>query len=66
MEVDILDVPINVKSIHTDNGSEFLNRHMYRFCQEKGIKFRRSPSHRKNDATYVESKDWSLVRRYTR
>ncbi|MBC7327392.1 transposase family protein [bacterium] len=61
----ISDMPINVKSIHTDNGSEFLNHHMYRFCQEKGIKFRRSRPYRKNDAPYVESKNWSLVRRYT-
>ncbi|MBC7327193.1 hypothetical protein H5T87_03640, partial [bacterium] len=28
-------------------------------------KFRRSRPYRKNDAPYVESKNWSLVRRYT-
>ncbi len=34
------------------------------FCKEKGIEFTRSRPYRKNDAPYVESKNWSLVRAY--
>ncbi|PNV78709.1 MAG: transposase [Fervidicoccus sp.] len=59
------DMPIPIKRIHVDNGSEFLNAHMCRFCLEEGIELRRSRPYRKNDAPYVESKNWSLVRRYT-
>jgi hypothetical protein len=55
----------NVIAIHSDNGSEFINAHLERFCNERGITFTRSRAYRKNDAPYVESKNWSMVRVYT-
>ncbi|MGE4358092.1 MAG: transposase family protein [Candidatus Omnitrophota bacterium] len=61
----IQDMPISVKKIHTDNGSEFINSYVQKFCEERGIEFRRSRPYRKNDAAYVESKNWSMVRVYT-
>jgi len=61
----IKNFPVKIKRIHTDNGSEFINSHLFRFCQESGIEFVRSRPYRKNDAPYVESKNWSLVRQYT-
>ncbi len=60
----IKTMPLPVKKIHSDNGSEFLNAHVQRFCKEKGIEFTRSRPYRKNDAPYVESRNWSLVRAY--
>ncbi|WP_460180787.1 DDE-type integrase/transposase/recombinase [Thermodesulfovibrio sp. TK110] len=63
---EILKVmPVPVRAIHSDNGSEFINAHMERFCKERGIRFTRSRPYRKNDAPYVESKNWSMVRAYT-
>ncbi|MFQ3573681.1 MAG: transposase family protein [Thermodesulfovibrionales bacterium] len=57
-------MPVSVKKIHSDNGSECINAHVQRFCRESKIEFTRSRTYRKNDAPYVESKNWSLVRSY--
>jgi len=63
---DIMDdMPIKVRALHSDNGSEFINAHIQKVCMEEGIEFTRSRPYRKNDAPYVESKNWSLVRAYT-
>jgi len=61
----VTSMPIPAKRIHVDNGSEFINAHMYKFCQSMGIEFKRSRPYHKNDAPYVESKNWFLVRQYT-
>ncbi len=58
-------LPLPVRRLHSDNGSEFLNAHVQRLCTEMGIKSSRSRAYRKNDAPYVESKNWSMVRAYT-
>jgi len=58
-------MPIPIKKLHSDNGSEFINAHVQRFCKEAKIEFSRSRPYRKNDAPYVESKNWSMVRVYT-
>jgi len=57
--------PVNIRKIHSDNSSEFINSYLLNFCRENGIEFRRSRSYKKNDAPYVESKNWSMVRQYT-
>lgn len=61
----IKSMPMEVKIIHSDNGSEFINAHIQKICREEDIDFTRSRPYRKNDAPYVESKNWSLVRAYT-
>lgn len=58
-------IPIPARRLHSDNGSEFINGHVQKFCKESGIEFTRSRPYRKNDAPYVESKNWSMVRAYT-
>jgi len=58
------ELPFRVKQIHTDNGSEFINAHLKRLCDEEGIRFTRSRPYRKNDAAYVESRNYSVVRRH--
>ncbi len=60
----VRSMPMTVRSIHSDNGSEFLNAHVQRFCREVGIGFTRSRPYHKNDAPHVESRNWSLVRAY--
>jgi len=58
-------LPMDVKMLHSDNGSEFLNAHIQRICKDKGIEMSRSRPYKKNDSAYVESKNWSMVRAYT-
>jgi hypothetical protein len=56
--------PFPFAGIDSDNGSEFINHELYRYCKEKGIQFTRSRAYTKNDNCHVEQKNWSLVRRH--
>lgn len=48
----------------SDNGSEFLNHHFWRYFAErkKPVKFSRSRPYKKNDNAHVEQKNWTHVR----
>ena len=56
-------LPITIQGIDTDNGSEFINHHLVRYCAEHGITFTRGRPYRKNDTCYVEQKNGQVVRR---
>jgi hypothetical protein len=57
-------LPFPLLGIDSDNGSEFINAHLLRFCKENKITFTRSRPYRKNDNCYVEQKNYSAVRRF--
>ena len=48
--------------LDSDNGSEFINDTLLRYCQSEQITFTRSRPYRKNDQAHVEQKNWSVVR----
>jgi hypothetical protein len=54
-------LPFRLLGIDSDNGSEFLNAHLVRYCQAQ-LTFRRSRPYWKNDQAHVEQKNWSVVR----
>jgi hypothetical protein len=54
--------PFPVRGIDSDNGSEFINNQLLRYCEQNQITFTRSRAGRKNDGAYVEQKNWSVVR----
>ncbi len=56
-------LPLPLLGLDSDNGSEFINQHLYSYCQREGIIFTRSRSYKKNDSCHVEQKNWSVVRR---
>jgi transposase InsO family protein len=56
-------LPFALLGLDSDNGSEFVNAHLLRFCQENEITFTRSRPYRKNDNSFVEQKNYSVVRR---
>ncbi len=56
-------LPFPLLGLHPDSGSEFLNWHLFRYCQSQGIAFSRSRPDHKNDNAHVEQKNWTLVRR---
>lgn len=56
-------LPFPLKSLHTDNGSEFINHVLFGWCQREGVSFTRGRSYRKNDQAYVEQRNWLTVRR---
>ena len=57
-------LPFLLKGIDSDNGSEFINAEMVRFCTEERITFTRGRVSYKNDQCYVEQKNWTHVRKY--
>ncbi len=56
------ELPFPLLGLDSDNGSEFINMHLFRYCTERGITFTRSRPYRKNDNCYVEQKNWPVVR----
>lgn len=55
--------PFEILGIDSDNGSEFINNHLLRYCSENKITFTRARPYRKNDNCFVEQKNYSVVRR---
>jgi hypothetical protein len=56
-------LPFPLLGIHSDNGTEFINDELFRYCQQEKLTFTRSRPYRKNDNCYVEQKNYSVVRR---
>jgi len=56
------ELPFALLGIDSDNGSEFINDLLYRYCQTRKITFTRSRPYKKNDQAHVEQKNWSVVR----
>jgi hypothetical protein len=55
-------LPFPLLGIDSDNGGEFINDLLYRYCLEQKITFTRSRPYQKNDQAHVEQKNWSVVR----
>jgi hypothetical protein len=55
-------LPFPLLGLDSDNGSEFINAHLSRYCQAEGLTFTRSRPYRKNDSCFVEQKNWTVVR----
>jgi len=55
-------LPFPLLGIDSDNGTEFINALLYRYCLEEEITFTRSRPYKKNDQAHVEQKNWSVVR----
>ncbi|MGH2747021.1 MAG: integrase [Actinomycetota bacterium] len=55
-------LPFPLLGIDSDNGSEFINDHLFRYCSENEITFTRTRPYRKNDNCFVEQKNWTVVR----
>ncbi len=50
-------IPLPLRKLHSDNGSEFINAHVHKFCEQRGIDFTRSRPYRKNDSPYVKEQE---------
>jgi hypothetical protein len=55
-------LPVPLAGLDSDNGSEFINHHLYAWCQREGITFTRSRAWKKNDSAHVEQKNGAVVR----
>ena len=55
-------MPFPLLGLDSDNGSEFINDQLYRWCQANEVTFTRSRPYRKNDSCFVEQKNFPIVR----
>jgi hypothetical protein len=63
LEVIRQRLPFPLQGIDSDNGSEFINHHLMKYCRTHELTFTRSRSNRKNDNCFVEQKNYTVVRR---
>jgi hypothetical protein len=56
-------LPFALKGIDSDNGSEFINHHLLRYCNKHRIQFTRSRPYKKDDNAHIEQKNWTHVRK---
>ena len=45
--------PFNWKWMDSDNGPEFINQMLYKYCQREKLEFTRSREYKKNDNVYI-------------
>jgi hypothetical protein len=57
-------LPFELLGLDSDNGSEFINDQLFRYCQSEHLTFTRSRPYRKNDNCFVEQKNYTAVRRH--
>jgi len=57
-------LPFPIQGFDCDNGSEFLNHHLWRYFarRKEPVQFTRSRPYHKNDNAHVEQKNWTHVR----
>lgn len=58
-----LRLPFRLRGIDSDNGSEFLNHHLWDYCQAQEIQFTRGRPYKKDDNAHIEQKNWTHVRK---
>lgn len=56
-------LPFLLRGLDSDNGSEFINHHLFRYCQARGIQFTRGRPYKKDDNAHIEQKNWTHVRK---
>ena len=59
-------LPFPMLGFDSDNGTEFLNWHIYRYLTGRStpVQFTRSRPYKKNDNAHIEEKNWSIIRQY--
>jgi len=55
--------PFTILAYDPDNGSEFINWHLVKYCAQNHIMFTRSRPYKKNDQAHIEQKNWTHVRK---
>ena len=56
-------LPFRLQGLDSDNGSEFINWHLKRWCDDEKIQLTRGRPYKKDDNAHVEQKNWTHVRK---
>jgi hypothetical protein len=57
------ELPFRLRGVDSDNGSEFINWHLKRWCEQKEIQLTRGRPYKKDDNAHIEQKNWTHVRK---
>ena len=57
-------LPFPLLGFDSDNGGEFINHALIKWCQSENIQFTRTRPYRKNDNCFIEQKNYSTVRNF--
>lgn len=55
-------LPFSLRGLDPDNGSEFINWHLHRYCKKHAITLTRSRPYHKNDNAHIEQKNYTAIR----
>lgn len=55
-------LPFAMKGLDPDNGGEFINYQMQRYCKKNNINFTRAREYHPNDQAHIEQKNYTAVR----
>jgi hypothetical protein len=56
-------LPFDLLGLDSDNGSEFINWHLQRWCKQHQIQLTRGRPYKKDDNAHIEQKNWTHVRK---
>ena len=56
-------LPFDLLGLDSDNGSEFINWHLQRWCKQNQIQLTRGRPYKKDDNAHIEQKNWTHVRK---
>lgn len=56
-------LPFALQGIDSDNGGEFINAHLVRYCAQHRLVFTRGRPYKKDDNAHIEQKNWTHVRK---
>jgi hypothetical protein len=56
-------LPFALRGLDSDNGAEFINNHLFRYCEGREIQFTRGRPYKKDDNAHIEQKNWTHVRK---
>ncbi|RPJ37918.1 MAG: transposase [Planctomycetaceae bacterium] len=63
LETLVARLPFVLCGIDSDNGSEFINDHLMRYCRQHRLQFTRGRPYKKDDNAHIEQKNWTHVRK---
>ncbi|MEO7791338.1 MAG: hypothetical protein ABIX28_17380 [Vicinamibacterales bacterium] len=56
-------MPFVLPGIDSDNGAEFINHHLRKYCVAHAVQFTRGRPYKKDDNAHIEQKNWTHVRK---
>ena len=57
------DLPFDLKGLDSDNGEEFINWVLDKYCRDSSVQRFRSRPYKKDDQAHIEQKNWTHVRK---